>query len=349
MGFRNPFRMSVDKPTGIVYLGDYGPDAGVTDANRGPGGQVEFNRITGARQLRLAVLHRHATPPPRPTTSTLPDRTVAGPSTTAPAAPTNNSFRNTGQATLPAAKPSWIRTAATPARRRSSAAARESPMGGPVYRYNAALNSSVKFPQSLDGRYFAGEYGRRWIKAIAVNANGTLRRDLRLPVDRHPGHGHGVRPGRRALRARLRHRLATTRRSTAIEYIGGGNRSPIAVASANRTSGAGPLTVNFSSAGSSDPEGGALTYLWTFGDGTTSTAANPTKTYTANGTYTPTLRVTDPTGLSGTASLVVTVGNTAPTVTLTAPADGQLFNFGDTVPFRSASPIPRTARSTAPG
>ena len=45
MGFRNPFRMSVDKKTGVVYLGDYGPDAGATDANRGPSGQVEFNRI----------------------------------------------------------------------------------------------------------------------------------------------------------------------------------------------------------------------------------------------------------------------------------------------------------------
>nr|BFE74600.1 hypothetical protein GCM10020092_079010 [Actinoplanes digitatis] len=27
MGFRNPFRMSVDKATGVVYLGDYGPDS----------------------------------------------------------------------------------------------------------------------------------------------------------------------------------------------------------------------------------------------------------------------------------------------------------------------------------
>src|SRR5262245_23838335 len=48
MGFRNPFRLSVDKPTGIVYLGDYGPDAGAANASRGPGGQVEFNRITSA-------------------------------------------------------------------------------------------------------------------------------------------------------------------------------------------------------------------------------------------------------------------------------------------------------------
>ena len=27
-GFRNPFKMSVDKATGVVYLGDYGPDGG---------------------------------------------------------------------------------------------------------------------------------------------------------------------------------------------------------------------------------------------------------------------------------------------------------------------------------
>jgi glucose/arabinose dehydrogenase len=47
MGFRNPFRMSVDRATGIVYLGDYGPDAGVTNPNRGPQGQVEFDRVTG--------------------------------------------------------------------------------------------------------------------------------------------------------------------------------------------------------------------------------------------------------------------------------------------------------------
>ena len=43
--------------------------------------------------------------------------------------------------------------------------------------------------------------------------------------------------------------------------------------------------------------------------------------------------MTDPQGLSGTASLVITVGNAAPTVNLTVPADGQLFNFGDTVPY----------------
>ncbi|MEV4532707.1 PQQ-dependent sugar dehydrogenase [Asanoa sp. NPDC049518] len=330
MGFRNPFRMSVDKPTGIVYLGDYGPDAGAADANRGPGGQVEFNRITGPGNYgwpyctgsnSTAETYNEYTFPSGPS---LGKYNCAG-------GPTNNSFRNTGLTTLPAAKPAWIRYGfdSTPP---EFGGGSESPMGGPVYRYNASLNSAVKFPQSLDGRYFAGEYGRQWIKAIAVNSNGTYGE-----ISDFPWNGTQVMDmafGPDGALYVLDYGTGSNNQALyRVEYIGGGNRSPVAVASANRTSGPAPLSITFSSAGSSDPEGGALSYLWTFGDGTTSTAANPTKTYSTNGTYTPTLRVTDPTGLSGTASLVVTVGNTAPTVNLSAPADGTLFNFGDTIPY----------------
>ena len=54
-----------------------------------------------------------------------------------------------------------------------------------------------------------------------------------------------------------------------------------------------PLTVNFSSAGSLDPEGQPLTLLWTFGDGNTSTEANPSHTYSQAGPYTARLEVSD--------------------------------------------------------
>ena len=46
MGFRNPFRFTVDPETGWVLMGDYGPDAGATIAGRGPQGSVEFNIVT---------------------------------------------------------------------------------------------------------------------------------------------------------------------------------------------------------------------------------------------------------------------------------------------------------------
>ena len=46
-----------------------------------------------------------------------------------------------------------------------------------------------------------------------------------------------------------------------IKYVQS-NRAPIVNASADPTSGPTPLNVSFSSAGSSDPEGHALTYAW---------------------------------------------------------------------------------------
>ncbi|MEK8109718.1 PKD domain-containing protein [Micromonospora sp. M12] len=116
------------------------------------------------------------------------------------------------------------------------------------------------------------------------------------------------------------------------DYVGSGNRAPSAVASANRTSGR-PARCDVLLGRLVRPEGGALTYSWAFGDGTTSTAANPTKTYTTNGSYTATLTVRDPQGATGSSSVRINVGNTAPTVTINNPGNGQLFSFGDTVPF----------------
>ena len=46
MGFRNPFRFTVDPETGWVLMGDYGPDASTANANRGPQGSVEYNVLS---------------------------------------------------------------------------------------------------------------------------------------------------------------------------------------------------------------------------------------------------------------------------------------------------------------
>jgi hypothetical protein len=85
-----------------------------------------------------------------------------------------------------------------------------------------------------------------------------------------------------------------------------GNNPPVALAGATPTNGTAPLTVSFSSAGSSDPEGAALTYNWTFGDGTTSTAANPSHTYSLAGNYSAQLTVSDGTNTASSRVLTVT-------------------------------------------
>lgn len=69
---------------------------------------------------------------------------------------------------------------------------------------------------------------------------------------------------------------------------------PACTASASPTSGEAPLTVNFTSSVTN-----TSSYSWNFGDGASSTAANPQHSYTAAETFSPKLTVT---GDGGTAS-----------------------------------------------
>ena len=73
-------------------------------------------------------------------------------------------------------------------------------------------------------------------------------------------------------------------------------------------SGSLPLVVSFS-----DRSTGAITsWLWNFGDGTTSTSMNPTHTYTRAGTYTPSLTIAGPDGTNtNTKTAYISVLNTA--------------------------------------
>ena len=116
----------------------------------------------------------------------------------------------------------------------------------------------------------------------------------------------------------------------------GANQPPVAVASANPTSGAAPLTVNFDGSGSSDPDGDPITYAWistatAFDD---STAAQPSFTYTQSGTYSAWLQVTDSPGASSvSAPINITVGNTPPTATINTPSSSLTWRVGDVIAF----------------
>ncbi|MGW3710221.1 PQQ-dependent sugar dehydrogenase [Streptomyces albogriseolus] len=329
MGFRNPFRMSVDQATGTVYVGDYGPDAGTASPSRGPAGQVEFNRITRAGNYGWPYCTGR--------NDAYVDHDFSSGSSGARfdcSAPRNTSPRNTGLTDLPPAQPAWIPYDGGSVPEFGTGS--ESPMGGPVYRYDADSASDVKFPEEYDGDFFAGEFGRRWIKRIETGGDGTVQSINAFPwngtqvMDMAFGpdgalyvldYGTGYFNGD--------HNSALYR----IEHVTGG-RAPVAQATADITSGVAPLEVAFSSAGTTDPDGDTLSYAWTFGDGATSTAADPSHTYTADGQYTATVKVTDPSGRSATASVRITVGNTAPTVRIDTPADGRIYDFGAAIPFR---------------
>lgn len=68
-------------------------------------------------------------------------------------------------------------------------------------------------------------------------------------------------------------------------------------------------SISFSSAGSNDPDGSIVSYSWNFGDGATSSQANPSHTYASEGSYTVTLTVTDDLGKTGSNTTTATIGN----------------------------------------
>lgn len=86
-------------------------------------------------------------------------------------------------------------------------------------------------------------------------------------------------------------------------------RVPVAVAGASVQNGAAPLAVNFTSSGSHSPQGVALTYYWTFGDGAVSTAANPSHGYQSSGNYKAQLTVSDGLNIAQSRIVSVTVTN----------------------------------------
>ncbi len=123
-------------------------------------------------------------------------------------------------------------------------------------------------------------------------------------------------------------------------------------------------TVNGAVASFNNTSTGAATYAWNFGDNTTSTLANPSHTYTTDGTYTVTLTATNSCGSITTTQTVVIV--TPPTAsfsssmssgcaplsvqfTSTSSANAQTFNwqFPGGTPSSSTSQNPLVVYNTA--
>ncbi|GAA0232328.1 PQQ-dependent sugar dehydrogenase [Saccharothrix mutabilis subsp. mutabilis] len=201
-----------------------------------------------------------------------------------------------------------------------------------------AFYNGGSYPAAYNGALFFGDHSRNEIWAMMPGANGLpdpAQRQCLVCVDSSGGGaGHPVDleigPGGDLFYVNMDngtiHHIVHT----------AANQSPTARVSANPTSGSAPLTVNFSGTASTDPEGGALTYSWdldgngTFGD---ATGATTSRTYTTAGTYTPALRVTDPQGATGTATVTITVGNTPPSPVIDAPSGAVRWKVGDVVAF----------------
>ncbi len=92
--------------------------------------------------------------------------------------------------------------------------------------------------------------------------------------------------------------------------IPGYNSPPVAVASGSPSQGPASLTVNFSPAGSYDPDGTITAYEWNFGDGSpVSALPDPAHLYANPGVYNAVLTVTDNNNATGNANVLITVSD----------------------------------------
>jgi glucose/arabinose dehydrogenase len=199
------------------------------------------------------------------------------------------------------------------------------------------FNSGTTYPAEYDDALFFADYSRDCIWVMPKGADGRPAPGLVRPFVDGAANPVNLEMGPDGNLYYPDFDGGTIRR---IEYFSA-NQPPNAVATATPTTGAAPLTVSFDGTGSSDPDsGGTLAYAWDLdGDGQfdDATSTRPTYTYASDGSYTATLRVTDSQGASDTASVTITVGNTAPSVTMSTPTAGTTWRVGDVIGFSGSA------------
>ncbi|MDQ3459360.1 MAG: PKD domain-containing protein, partial [Deinococcota bacterium] len=345
---RNPFRFHVDPVTGWVLVGNVGQDASNDDLARGPAGYDEWYIVTEPGQ-------------------------VAGwPFCTGPAEPfVDYDFETEeGQGlfdcseAIPAVI--WYKYAETEQFPELGSGGRNA-QAGPILR-EPEPDARYQWREEYLNKWFIYEWTRHFVKMVTLGENGggdgtelpelhsyttigapgeygqVPRPDvviedfiegLSRPMDltqAPDGALYLLEYGMGWFEANEDARLSRIYNKTAAA-------PPVAMASAEPSSGQGPLTVQFSAEGSFDVDGDGITaFEWDFGDGATSTEADPTHSYAEDGEYQASLRATGSYGTVGESDpVVVVVGNTAPEAEIARPLAGAIFEQNQTVTLEGAA------------
>jgi PKD repeat protein/type 1 glutamine amidotransferase len=392
MGFRNPFRVTLDEDD-VAFVSDYSPDSQVPQQFRGPSGTGRFEIVRAPANYGWPLCYKTDLPYYQwdfNTSTPLPsaaapepydcDDPTRGPQNTSrwvtSGGPTvdpgleygppitnpeiwysyrdNQAPPNGPQGTQcfasygPGAPANPV--GACPQLFPELFTGGVGPHGTAPYDYDPANPNPTKFPPYWDGAWIAGEFTQDTLREVRMDSNDEIHKINNTlpcgpvpatptrpwlcdnPMDMEFGpdgtfylltYGDGffaINPDAGMMRW---------------EYVKG-LRAPVAVVSATPTDGPAPLTVAFSSAGSNDADpGDSIRFEWDFdGNGSVdSVEPNPTHTYTTTGQFTAKLAVIDSSGKIGSANTTITVGNTAPTVTLGVPVEGGTFAFGEDIPF----------------
>jgi cytochrome c len=350
MGFRNPWRFNIDHKTGIVYVGDVGPDAGGENAQRGPAGYDTINQIRKpgnfgwpySRGGQAYSAYNFESKQSGAKFDLL--------------KPLNLSANNTGLKELPPVVLPMIwypygESKEFPALGGGGRVA----CGGPVYHFDPKLKTTGCFPDTYDNCLLIYDWERPFIKWVRLDKDSrmlgiepfisSVRVAYKTPDD---GSGHFQ------IRRPEDMQFGPDGALYLFDYgsTWGANKdsklvrisyqwgivAPIAKASAKNAAGHEPLTVELSAEGSKSMEGGSLKYEWRLqpGDKVISKTASAKVTIAELGNYQAVLQVTDAKGGVASASVALAVGNTPPVVRFESPQNGDFFAPGQPITYKVA-------------
>lgn len=331
MGNRNPYRISIDERTGFLYWGEVGPDAGGDDSLRGPRGYDELNQARKAGFFGWPYFVGKNYPYARYDFAARQARERWDPEH-----PKNLSPNNTGKQDLPPVSPPFIwypyaKSEEFPMVKEGGRNA----MAGPVYYSKKYTGQATAFPDYFDGKLLIYDWMRNWMFLVSMNEAGDIADiepfmpntkfnniiDMAYGPD---GRLYMIEYGTAWFKQNMDARLVR------IDY-NGGNRPPVAALSADQLSGKVPLTVKFSSAGSQDYDGDAITYsLAVAGQELTSPDGNFTVNLDKPGVYDAVLTIKDAAGLTAESKVSIIAGNEAPQVSIDITTGNKTFFFPNT-------------------
>ncbi|CAA9258288.1 MAG: Cytochrome c551/c552 [uncultured Adhaeribacter sp.] len=266
MGHRNPYRISVDQKTGILYWGEVGPDAREDSiATRGPRGYDEVNQAKKAGNFGWPYFIGNNYPYRRYDYATGKSGEPFN-----PAKPVNESRNNTGLTELPPVTPAfiWYPYAESPDFPQLGTGGRNA-MAGPVY-YTDMYPKETRYPDYYNGKFFIYEWIRDWIKVVSLTKDNNYDKmepfmqnaKLAAAIDMEVGPD-----GRIYILEYGKGWFAKNPDAgiSRVDYLAGNRPPKVSTIEIDKLNGNLPYILT-ASVKATDPENDQLTYVWNIGD-----------------------------------------------------------------------------------
>jgi glucose/arabinose dehydrogenase len=185
-------------------------------------------------------------------------------------------------------------------------------IGGITYNGKTGSDGSLEYPAEYKGAIFFSDYGneRVWYLRLDEAGTGVAPGYPKVFADELMAVDWATAPNGELMYVDLGFGASGAAQVRQISFDPN-NAAPIAVATADKTFGPTPLTVQFDASQSSDPDGDDLDYEWDFNeDGITDNEnVAPQKTFSGEDKVTVTLRVSDGDNLSDTDRIDIFPGD----------------------------------------